>query len=278
MAARATWKGLLKISLVTMPIKVYPATESSDGLSFNQLHDECQTRLQQKRWCPHCDREVPAAEIVKGFEFEKGKYVILLPEELDAVQPPSTKVIDLVQFADADELDHAHIDRTYFLAPDGPLAATAFAVVSAALVGKVGIGRLAIYGREYLVAVRVPPNQESALLLHTLHHAAEMRELERENVPIGAAVPLDQVRLARRVILALEGPLRLDAFLDRYQADLGLLIKAKIAGQEIVIPPAVSPAPAAVSLKDALTQSLVAMKKWDARVDGGAPKPRRRAS
>src|SRR4026208_1693150 len=101
MAARPTWKGYLKISLVSVPIKVLPATDAGATLSFNQLHAECQTRIQQKRWCPHCEREVPNSEIVKGYEFEKGRYVIMSEEDLDKVRPESTRVIDLVQFADA---------------------------------------------------------------------------------------------------------------------------------------------------------------------------------
>src|ERR1700704_1952551 len=101
MAARATWKGYLKISLVNIPIKVFPATESSGSISFNQLHAECQTRIQQKKWCPHCEREVPNSEIAKGFEFEKGRYVIMDDEDMAKVRPESTRVIDLVQFTDA---------------------------------------------------------------------------------------------------------------------------------------------------------------------------------
>ena len=104
MAPRATWKGQLKIALVSIPIKVYPATDSSDGLSFNQLHESCRSRMQQKRWCPTCEKEVPTAEIVKGYEFEKGKYVLLLDAELDAVKPESARVITLVQFAPAEQL------------------------------------------------------------------------------------------------------------------------------------------------------------------------------
>src|SRR4029077_10960181 len=119
MAARATWKGYLKISLVNIPIKVFPATESSATISFNQLHADCQTRIQQKRWCPHCSREVPMSEIVKGYEFEKGRYVILSSEEIDTVKPASTRVIDLIQFADESALDPMYVDRSYYLAPDG---------------------------------------------------------------------------------------------------------------------------------------------------------------
>ena len=161
MAARATWKGFLKISLVNIPIKVFPATESSATISFNQLHGECQTRIQQKRWCPHCNREVPNSEIVKGYEFEKGRYVVMSEEDFDKVRPESTRVIDLVQFADERSIDPMYVDRTYYLAPDGGMAADAFAVMRDGMQGKVGVGKLALYGREYLVAVR--PHQREGL-------------------------------------------------------------------------------------------------------------------
>jgi len=111
MSARATWKGYLKISLVNIPIKVFPATESSGSISFNQLHAECQTRIQQKKWCPSCAREVSNTEIVKGFEFDKGRFVIMSDEDLEHVRPASTRVIDLVQFADAASLDPMYVDR-----------------------------------------------------------------------------------------------------------------------------------------------------------------------
>ena len=113
LAARATWKGFLNISLVNIPVKVFPATESSGTISFNQLHGECQTRIQQKRWCPHCHREVPHSEIVKGYEFDKGRYVVLSEEDFDKVRPESTRVIDLVQFAD-DSIDPMFVDRAYY--------------------------------------------------------------------------------------------------------------------------------------------------------------------
>src|SRR3982751_5759861 len=175
MAARATWKGYLKVSLVNIPIKVFPATESSATISFNQLHGEGQTRINQKKGCSHCEREVPNSEIVKGYEFEKGRYVVLDEEDFEKVKTESTRVIDLVQFADDSAIDPMYVDRTYYLAPDGTLAASAFAVMREGMQGKVGIGKLALYGREYLVAVRP---QQLGLVMHTLHHAAEIRRMD----------------------------------------------------------------------------------------------------
>src|SRR3984893_13164979 len=129
MSPKATWKGFLKISLVSIPIKVFPAIESSGSISFNQLHGECRTRIQQKRWCPQCSREVPNSEIVTGYEFEKGSYVVLSEEDFENVRRESTRVIDLVQFADESAIDPIYVDRAYYLAPDGPVASDAFAVV-----------------------------------------------------------------------------------------------------------------------------------------------------
>ena len=91
MAARPTWKGFLKVSLVTIPVRVYPATESAATISFNQLHEECQTRIQQKKWCPSCEREVTSAEIVKGYEFEKGRWVVMAEDDIAKVKTESTK-------------------------------------------------------------------------------------------------------------------------------------------------------------------------------------------
>src|SRR3954469_15196597 len=146
MAARPTGEGYLKSSLVNMPVKVFPATDTGATLSFNQLHGECQTRIQQKRWCPKCEREVPLSEVVKGYEFEKGRYVVVEEEDLAKVRPESTRVIDLVQFTEAAAIDPIYVERPYYLAPDGPMAKEAFAVMREGMKGKAGIGKLALYG------------------------------------------------------------------------------------------------------------------------------------
>ena len=277
MAARPTWKGHLKISLVNIPIKVFPATESSGSLSFNQLHGECQTRIQQKKWCPHCNREVSSSEIVKGYEFEKGRYVVLTEEDFDHVRPESTRVIDLVQFADESAIDPIYVDRAYYLAPDGPVASDAFAVVRDGMKGKVGVGKLALYGREYLVAVRP---QERGLVMYTLHHAAEIRKIdsveELNSVPL--KVKPDEIKLARQVIGTFEGPLDLATYTDEYRAGLQKIIDAKIAGEEIVAPEGEAPA-RVVNLMDALRKSLdsvSAAKKKPAKATVAKPAAKRK--
>jgi len=277
MAARATWKGFLKISLVNIPIKVFPATESSGTISFNQLHGECQTRIQQKRWCSHCSREVPTSEIVKGYEFEKGRYVVLSDEDFDKVRPESTRVIDLVQFADDSAIDPMYVDRTYYLAPDGTLAASAFAVMREGMQGKVGIGKLALYGREYLVAVRP---QQLGLVMHTLHHAAEIRRMDAidELRAVAPTVKAEEMKLAQQVIATFEAPLDLTDYKDEYREGLQRIIDAKIAGAEIVAP-AAETTPQVVNLMDALKRSLDAVsatKKKPAKAEVAVAAPKRK--
>ena len=253
MAARPTWKGHLKISLVNIPVRVFPATDSAATISFNQLHAECQSRIQQKRWCPTCEAEVSKNDVVKGFEFEKGRYVAMTDDDLSKVRPESTRVINLVRFTDA-PIDPASVERPYYLAPDGPVAAEAFAVVREAMEGKAGIGKLALNGREHLIAVQP---RDRGMIMYTLRHARELRRMEAigelEHVP--TQVNRDEVALAQQVMRSFEGDLDLSEFRDQYQEDLRAVIDAKVAGAELVAP--VEDAPLkVVNLMEALRKSL----------------------
>ena len=254
MAARPTWKGYLKVSLVTIPVKVFPATESAATLSFNQLHAECKTRIQQKRWCPHCEREVPNTELVKGYEYEKGHYVVVNEEDIEKVRVDSTRVIDLAQFTDVSEIDPIYVDRAYYLAPDGPMAAESFAVMREGMAGKAGIGKVALYGREYLVAVRP---QKKGLVMYTLHHDAEIRSIDQveELNSIPAKVKPEEMKLAKQVIATFHAELNLKDYKDEYKEGLRKIIEAKIAGEEIVAPEVQEP-PKVVDLMEALRRSL----------------------
>ena len=272
MAARPTWKGFLKISLVNIPVRVFPATDSAATISFNQLHGECQTRIQQKRWCPNCEREVPLSEVVKGYEFEKGRYVVMDEEDMAKVRPESTRVIDLVQFTDVEAIDPIYVERPYYLAPDGQMAQEAFAVMREGMKGKAGIGKLALYGREYLVAVQP---KEKGLVMYTMRRANEVRSMdnidELEGVP--SKVKPDEIKLAKQVIGNFEGELDLAEYKDAYQEELQRIIDAKIAGEEVVAPVEQTP-PKVVNLMDALRQSLdrvSTQKKKSAKADIEAP-------
>jgi DNA end-binding protein Ku len=266
MAARPTWKGFLKVSLVSIPIKVFPAVDPAATIGFNQLHAECQSRIQQKRWCPRCNREVAHSEIVKGYEFDRGRYVVVGEDDLAKVRPESTRVIDLVQFAD-DDIDPVFVERAYYLAPDGPVAASSFAVMREGMKGKAGVGKLALYGREYLVAVRP---RGRGMVMYTLHHSAEVRSMDAidELGIVPDQVKPEEAKLARQVIDIFAGDMDLSTFKDEYQEALRGVIEAKIAGQEVVAP-TVEPPAKVVDLMQALRKSLDAVttsKKKPARV------------
>jgi DNA end-binding protein Ku len=284
MAARPTWKGYLKISLVNIPVRVFPATDSAATISFNQLHRECRSRIQQKKWCPTCQIEVATSDLVKGYEFEKGKYVVLEDEDINKVRPESTRVINVTQFADAGIIDPVYVERPYYLAPDGNVAAEAFAVIREGMAGKAAIGKVALYGREYLVAIQP---RENGLVMYTLRHAAEVRAMsaidELKLVP--AKIKPDEVRLARQVIGNFETEGDLTQYKDDYQEELRKVIDAKIAGEDIVAPAEVE-APKVVNLMEALRQSLERVsttKKRAAKIEPGksreaaASAPRKRA-
>jgi len=254
MAARPTWKGYLKISLVNIPVKVFPATDAAATLSFNQLHGECQTRIQQKRWCPHCEREVANTDLVKGFEFEKGRYVVIDEEDLEKVRVESTRVINLEKFTDATAIDPIYLERPYYLAPDGPVAKEAFAVIREGMKGKAGIGKVALYGREYLIKVQP---REQGMIMYTLRHANEIRSMEAidELADMPGAVKPEEVRLAEQVIGTFAGELDFDSYRDDYQVGLREIIDAKIEGREVTVPEVEAP-PKVVNLMDALRKSL----------------------
>jgi DNA end-binding protein Ku len=254
MPPRPTWKGYLKVSLVNIPVKVYPATESSATISFNQLHAECQTRINQKKWCAKCEREITSAEVVKGYEFEKGRWVVVADEDIAKVRTESTKVINLVQFAGADEIDPMYVDRAYYLVPDGGMAADAYAVMRDGMEGKVGVGKVAIHGRESLVAVK--PHKQG-LVMYTLHHAAEIRTIEQidELREVRGKVGPAEMKLAKQVIESFEGPLDLADYKDEYQEGLQKIIDAKIAGEDVIAPEEEAP-PKVVDLMEALRRSL----------------------
>src|SRR5260370_17764915 len=241
MPARPRWKGYLKISLVNIPIKVFPATDAAATLGFNQLHAECQTKIQQKRWCPTCAREVPNTDIVKGYEFEKGRWVVIEEEDIQKVRVESTRVINLEKFTDDTAIDPIYLERAYYLAPDGPVARDAFAVIREGMKGKAGIGKVALYGREYLVKVQ-PRGQ--GLVMYTLRHANEIRSMEAidELTDMPDKVKPEEVKLAKQVMATFEGEVDFQSYRDDYQVGLREIIDAKIDARDIV-PQDVEPTP-----------------------------------
>ena len=212
------------------------------------------------------------SEVAKGYEFEKGRYVVVSEDDMAKVRPESTRVIDLVQFTEAASIDPIYVERPYYLAPDGPMAKEAFAVMREGMKGKAGIGKLALYGREYLVAVQA---REKGLVMYTMRHAAEVRSMdnieELDNVP--SKIKPDEIKLAKQVIENFEADLNLKEFRDEYQEELQRIIDAKIAGEEVVATVEETP-PKGVNLMDALRQSLDRVSTGKKKAAKAAPKKR----
>jgi len=253
--ARPFWKGYLKFSLVTIPVRLYPAINAAATIRFHQLHRECQTRVQHRKWCPTCDREVGADEIVRGYEFERGRYVALEEKDIRRVRPESTHTINLTQFVEAPAIDPILIDQPYFLAPDGKPAGETFAVLREALKGNAAIGSVTLHGRERLAAV-MP--REKGFVVFTLRHEEEIRDVE--DIPelddAAVHVPGDALQLAKKVIGRIAPRVNFAKYHDTYEEALREMIDARIAGEDIVTAPARPRATPVVNLMDALRKSL----------------------
>jgi DNA end-binding protein Ku len=269
MAIRSTWKGSIKLSLISIPIRVYPATVATD-VSFRQLHRKCKTPIQLKKWCPTCEEEVSSDDIIKGYETAKGQFVAVEEEEISKLRPESTHVIDIGQIVEASSIDPIAIERSYYLAPETKAAGAAFAVLREGFGSRAGVGRLALHGREYLVAV-VPRDQ--ALLMYTLRTAREMRKPSAIDELSFADVKVkpEEVKLARQVMQHFDSGTDLSELTDHYQDALREMLAAKTPEDVVAVegPKGAKGRGKVVDLMEALRQSL-------ARVESDKPQRARR--
>jgi DNA end-binding protein Ku len=254
MAGRAYWKGYLKLSLVSCPVKLYSATSATAGkISFNLLHKDTLNRVQQKYHDPELG-EIDRADLVKGYQFEKDRYVVVNNEELEAVEIESSKTIDIDGFVKESEIDPIYFDSTYYLAPDGPIAEETYAVVLEAMkkVGEVAIARIVLNGRERQVAIEPIPE---GFRLVTLRSAKEIREPSSAIDKLNVKINDEMLAMAGMIIQQKQIEFHPEAFEDRYEGALMELVKSKIAGGQ----PVISKAPErgnVVNLMDALRRSI----------------------
>ena len=231
MPPRPIWKGHLKLSLVSFAVRLHSATESSTKIRFNFLHRECGQRLKQQMICP-VHGEIPRSEMVKGYEYEEDRYVVVEPEELKRLEAATSKTIEMDQFVDAAELEPIYLDRPYYLAPDGKVAQQPFQVIHEAMkrTKKVGIGRMVMHGSEHIVALQL---EGKGFRLTTLNSADEIRKPQEYFEDIGdGKADAKQVNLAETLIDSITQPLDVREFRDRYQEALHKLVQAKIEGED----------------------------------------------
>ncbi|MBK8550668.1 MAG: Ku protein [Ignavibacteria bacterium] len=230
---RSIWKGHIRFSLVTIPICIYNAIETSESISFNQLHKEDNGRIGYDKRCKKCEKIVKSDDIVKGYEYEPDQYVIIENEDLAKLKLKSTKVIEIEGFVDASEVPATLYDTPYFAGPDGDVAAKTFALLCATLKdsGKLGIGKVVIRDRESVVLIAPEGN---GLLLYKLRYPNEIRKITEVPKLDGLTADKDQLKLAKTLVDSMAKPFSEIKLKDTYKDAVKDLIKAKIDGKEVV--------------------------------------------
>ena len=252
---RTIWNGSISFGLVNIPIGLALATQRND-VSFRTLHRECGTPIKQKRWCPVHERDVEADELVKGWEFAKGQFVLVEESDLEAVALQRSQSIEIVRFVRLGDVDPVYFDRTYYLAPAGADAQRRpYVLLLRAMQesGMAAVGKFVLWGKENLCLIRA---QGDALALETLFFGEDVRsKAEIEEAVEATVVKAPELELAGQVISSLAGEWSPDEFQNEYRRDLKSVLEAKLAGEEIAVPEPVAETPV-IDLMEALRQSV----------------------
>lgn len=250
---RSIWKGHIRFSLVTIPIRIYNAVDTGETIRFNQLHKDDNGPVGYEKKCKKCGKALTAEEIVKGYQFEPEQYVIVSNDDLEKIKLKSTKVIEIEGFIDAKEVHPTLYESPYFAGPDGAVAAKTYSLLTQALKasGKVGVGKVVLRDREE--AVMISP-LEGGLVLYKLRSPAELRKIDTVPQIEPAEVSKDELKLAANLIESMTSNLKELDLTDRYSDALREMIQAKVQGKEIVTAP--EEEKPAVDIMTALKQSI----------------------
>jgi DNA end-binding protein Ku len=263
---RPIWKGAITFGMISIPVKLFGATESKD-LAFNTLHKTDKSRLKQKRWCPVDDREVFQDEVVRAYEYTKDNYIEITDEDIESLPVPSKHTIELTSFVKSAEIDPVYFERSYYLEAD-QIGGKPYALLMRALKTKdvVAIGKIALRNKESLCALRAGDN---ALMLETLFYPDEIRTADLPAEPDVLVSP-QELTMALSLVEMLEEPFEPKKYHDEYRTALLEMIEAKATGQEVVAAPE-APLPKTVDLMAALKASLEAAKKGKPGAAAAAP-------
>lgn len=264
MAPRAYWKGYLKLSLVSCPIVLYPATSEREKISFHQINKKTGHRIKYRKVDAETGDEVEFDEIVKGYEVAKGEYLELDPEELEAIAIESKRVIDIDEFVPKNEIDELYLNNPYYIVPDGEVGQQAFAVIRDAIKqeGMVAIAKVVFTSREHIIALEA---RGKGLMGVTLRYPYEVRKEADFFGDIPAEkIPKDMLELATHIVDTKKGHFDPDKFEDRYEDALKDLLKKKQHGDKIETPRERAPAKV-INLMDALRRSVEAGRGTGAR-------------
>jgi DNA end-binding protein Ku len=264
MAARSSWKGFLKLSLVSVPVKAYTAISSGGSeIRLNQLHKECNSRINYKKTCP-IHGEVPNDQIVSGYEYSKGQYVIVDTDELEKLRTPDEKAINIDGFVSPGSIDPMYFNgKGYYLVPDGPVAQKPYTLLHDGMVDlkRAAVARVVMHGRDQLVMIRPV---DDLLMMSILNYDNQVNKPSafKDEITRPELAP-EEVKLAKTLIEAsTPKKLNLADFTDSYTQKMTELIQKKVAGEEVVAPPVHEQAQI-INLMDALKQSLAKVQKGE---------------
>src|SRR5258707_10233590 len=255
MAPRAYWKGYLKLSLVSCPVALYPATSEREKISFHQLNKNTGNRIKYRKVDAETGDEVESADIIKGYEVGKGQYLQLVPEELEAIAIESKRTIEIDEFVPRKEIDELYQNNPYYIAPDGEVGQQAFAVIREAIrqEGMVAIGKVVFTSREHIIALEA---RGKGMMGLTLRYPYEVRKEDEyfDDIP-EEKIPKDMLELASHIVESKAGHFKPEKFEDQYEDALKELLKKKQSGQKIEAPREREPSKV-VNLMDALRRSV----------------------
>jgi len=254
MAARSIGSGTISFGLVSIPIRLYVATHS-EQLSFNMLHGACGTRIKQQLYCPHDERVIERSETVRGYEFQKDRYVTFTDEELKALEAEANRAIDIHEFVPLATIDPIYFENAHYLGPDKG-AEKAYRLLAEAMrnTGKAALAQLVRYGKEHLVLIR-PHN--GTLVLHTMYYADEVRPASEVETGGDVKVRPNEVELARKLVEQLSTKdFRPEQYKDEYRDRVQEVVQKKIAGEEVTAAEPEKPRAQVIDLMDALKASL----------------------
>jgi DNA end-binding protein Ku len=258
----SVWTGYLTFGLISMPVRLFSGARSS-RISFHMLHRPDHVRVKQQLICPEEEKVVGRDEIVKGYEYRKGEYVVIEPAEIKKIEPKTAKAMEILEFVKANEVDPIYFESSYYLVPEEP-GKRPYALLAQALeeTKYVAIAKLTMHNREYTVFLRP---HEGGLMLHTMYYEDEVRKVEQFGKP-DVDVRESEVKVAHQLIEALSGKFDPGKYHDTFEENLKELIKAHLEGRKIAAVPKPKVAPV-TDLMSALKQSLAQMKKPPQRAE-----------
>lgn len=255
--ASTVWKGHLTFGLVSLPVKLYSAARS-ETVSFNQLHKHDHSRVKQVLFCQAEDKPVPRSELVKGYEYEKDKYVVIDDEDIKKVAPKTAKTMEILEFVRSADVDPIYFESSYYMAPD-EAGEKPYALLFEALreTGYVAVAKIAMHNREHIIILRPAKH---GILLHTMYYKDEIKQVEEFRTDTSIIKP-QELTLAKTLIESLAAGFEPEKYHDEYRANLKAMIQAKVEGKETVETPAGAQLAPVIDIMEALKMSLQNVKK-----------------